>query len=115
LEGSEKTGATRDRERSNWTIFGHLDRYTHHIALNNARILGLDGEQVHLRNRDNRDGVTRIWKPTFDATPEEWLNSRRPLAVEAKDKPPAKSTNPSVFPPQPSPLAGREPTSQPRA
>jgi len=37
-------------------MIGYLARYTHRIALGNARILGLDDDQVSLRYRDYRDG-----------------------------------------------------------
>ncbi len=38
------------------SVITYLARYTHRIAMSNARILGLDGDNVHLRYRDYRDG-----------------------------------------------------------
>jgi len=38
------------------SVIGYLARYTHRIAISNARILGLDDDQVSLSYRDYRDG-----------------------------------------------------------
>jgi len=38
------------------SLIGYLARYTHRIAISNARILGVDGDQVSLRYRHFRDG-----------------------------------------------------------
>jgi len=38
------------------SVIGYLARYTHRIAISNARILGLDDDQVTLSDRDDRDG-----------------------------------------------------------
>jgi len=38
------------------SLIGYLARYTHRIVLSNARILGLDDDQVSLSYRDYRDG-----------------------------------------------------------
>jgi len=38
------------------SVIGYLARYTRRIAISNARILGLDDDQVSLRYRDCRDG-----------------------------------------------------------
>jgi len=38
------------------SLIGYLARYTHRIAISNARILGVDGDQVHVSYRDYRDG-----------------------------------------------------------
>jgi len=37
------------------SVIGYLARYTHRIAISNARILGLDDDQVSLSYRDYRD------------------------------------------------------------
>jgi len=41
------------------SVITSLARYTHRFALSNARILGLDGDSVHLRYRDYREGEHR--------------------------------------------------------
>jgi len=39
------------------SLIGYLARYTHRIAISNARILGVDGDKVHVSyRRDYRDG-----------------------------------------------------------
>jgi len=38
------------------SVIGYLARYPHRIAISNARILGLDDDQVSLSYRDYRDG-----------------------------------------------------------
>jgi hypothetical protein len=38
------------------SVISNLARYTHRIAIRNAPILGLEGDQVHLRYRDYLDG-----------------------------------------------------------
>ena len=44
------------------SVIAYLARYTHRIALSNARIQGLDGDQVSLRYRDYRDGQTKTMR-----------------------------------------------------
>jgi len=34
------------------SLIGYLARYTHRIAISNARILGVDGDKVHVGYRD---------------------------------------------------------------
>jgi len=51
------------------SVINYLARYTHRIAISNARIQGLDGDEVHLRYRDYRDGETK----TLLLKPEELL------------------------------------------
>jgi len=41
------------------SVVAYLARYTHRIAISNARILGLDGEQVRIAYRDSRDGQNK--------------------------------------------------------
>jgi len=38
------------------SLIGYLARHTHRIAISNARILGVDGDKVHVSYRDYRDG-----------------------------------------------------------
>jgi len=38
------------------SLIGDLARYTHRIAISNARILGVDGDKVYVSYRDYRDG-----------------------------------------------------------
>ena len=38
------------------SLIGYLARYTHRIAISNARILGVDGDKVYVSYRDYRDG-----------------------------------------------------------
>jgi len=40
----------------NASLIGYLARYTHRVAISNARILGVDGDKVHVSYRDYRDG-----------------------------------------------------------
>jgi len=43
------------------SLIGHLARYTHRIALSNARILGRDGDRVHLRPVVSRPRYSPPW------------------------------------------------------
>jgi len=42
------------------SVIGYLARYTHRIAISNARILGLDGHKVQVSYRDYRDDERKI-------------------------------------------------------
>jgi hypothetical protein len=44
-------------------VLAYLARYTHRIAISDARLVGLDGERVALRCRDYRDGARHktVW------------------------------------------------------
>lgn len=47
--------------RSN-SVIDYLGRYSHRIALNNSRLLGMDQGQVKLRYKDYRDNQTKVMK-----------------------------------------------------
>jgi len=45
------------------SVTGYLARYTHRTAVSNARVLGLDDDQVSLSHRDYRDGQHKTLTP----------------------------------------------------
>ncbi len=56
LMAEDWVGYAKPRLEHTESVITYLARYTYRIALSNARILGLDGDNVHLRYRDYRDG-----------------------------------------------------------
>lgn len=56
LMGEDWVVYTKDCLSHTGTVVDYLARYTHRIAITNARILGVDNEGVLLRYKDYRDG-----------------------------------------------------------